>query len=120
MNLDAFKTNGSSPPKSDYRPECRVIGCGPLTHDHDPRPDFLVADHGTIFLLQPITDRALAWVREHLPPTLPTPACPLWSSIASSLTSSRASAATASWSGARPWAPTSSSSARAPFPYWSR
>ena len=65
---EAFRTAGSSPPKSDHRPECAVIGCGPLTHNHHPLPDFLVADHGTIFLLQPITDRALAWVREHLPP----------------------------------------------------
>jgi hypothetical protein len=71
MNLDAFKTNGSSPPTPSYPPECRVIGCGPLTHNHNPRPDFLVADHGTIFLLQPITDRALAWVREHLSPDSP-------------------------------------------------
>src|SRR6266542_2132829 len=71
MQLDSFKTNGSSPPKSDHRPECLLIGSGPLTHNHNPRPDFLVADHGTISLLQPITDRALAWVREHLPPDSP-------------------------------------------------
>jgi len=71
MQLDAFKTNGSSPPPFDCKPECQVIGCGPLTHTHNPRPDFLVADHGTIFLLQPITNRALAWVHEHLPPDSP-------------------------------------------------
>ena len=71
MNLDAFKTNGSSPPKPEYPPQCRMIGCAPLTHNHNPRPDFLVADHGTIFLLQPITDRASAWLREHLPPDSP-------------------------------------------------
>lgn len=71
MRLDAFKTNGTSPPEFDCRPECQVIGCGPLTHNHNPRPDFLIADHGTVFLLQPITDRALGWVREHLPPDSP-------------------------------------------------
>jgi len=69
MQLDAFCTNGSSPPpKFNQRPECAVLGCGPRAHNHNPRPDFLVADHGTIFLLQPITDRASALVREHLPP----------------------------------------------------
>ncbi len=71
MKLDAFCTNGSSPPKSDHRPECQAIGCGPLTHNHNPRPDFLLADHGTIFLFQPITALASSWVREHLPPDSP-------------------------------------------------
>jgi len=42
--IDAFKTNGSSPPADIY-----------------------VENHGTIFLLQPITDAALAWVEHHLP-----------------------------------------------------
>ncbi len=64
--IDAFKTNGSSPPQRIS--ECVTIGCGPRTHQHNPLPDFLLANHGTIFLLQPITDRASAWVREHLPP----------------------------------------------------
>ena len=31
------------------------------------RADFLLADHGSIFLLEPITDAARAWVEEHLP-----------------------------------------------------
>ena len=68
MALDAFKTNGGSPPQRIS--ECVTIGCGARTHNHSPRPDFLIADHGTIFLLQPIGDRASAWVREHLPPRL--------------------------------------------------
>lgn len=71
MNLDAFKTNGSSPPTPDSRAECQAIGCGARTHNHNPRPDFLIADHESIFLLQAITDRALAGVREHLPPDSP-------------------------------------------------
>ena len=61
--IDLFRTNGSSPPNSrsmsrslsDHRPECVVIGCGPLTHTHNPRPDFLIADHGSVVLFQPIT-----------------------------------------------------------------
>ncbi len=69
--LDAFKTNGSSPPKLARNPECAALSCGSPPHAHHPRPDFLVADHGTIFLLQPITDRALIWVHEHLPPDSP-------------------------------------------------
>lgn len=30
-------------------------------------PDFLVENHGTIFLLQPLTPAANSWVDEHLP-----------------------------------------------------
>lgn len=30
-------------------------------------PDFLVENHGTIFLLQPLTPAANSWVNEHLP-----------------------------------------------------
>jgi hypothetical protein len=69
MALDAFKTNGSSPPQRVS--ECVTIGCGARAHNHNPRPDFLIADHGSIFLLQPISDRALAWIHEHLPPDAP-------------------------------------------------
>lgn len=32
-----------------------------------PTPDFLVENHGTIFLLQPLTPAANAWVNDHLP-----------------------------------------------------
>ncbi len=69
--LDAFKTNGSSPPKLVRNPECAALSCASTPHAHRPRPDFFLADHGTIFLLQPITGRALTWVREHLPPDSP-------------------------------------------------
>jgi hypothetical protein len=31
-------------------------------------PDFLVENHGTIFLLQPLTPAARLWIDEHLPP----------------------------------------------------
>ena len=42
--LDAFLTNGASPP-----------------------PDFELSGHGTLDLLHPLTPAALAWVDEHLP-----------------------------------------------------
>jgi len=32
-----------------------------------PATDFLVADHGSICILQALTDEAKAWVDEHLP-----------------------------------------------------
>jgi hypothetical protein len=57
--LNAFCTNGSSPPRS------RFPGCFPGQVADNPA-DFLVADYGTLFLLQPLTDRASAWVEEHL------------------------------------------------------
>jgi hypothetical protein len=31
------------------------------------RPDFVVSNHGSIFLLDPLTDVARAWADEHLP-----------------------------------------------------
>lgn len=31
-------------------------------------PDFLIQNHGTIFLLCPVSDAAVEWVGEHLPP----------------------------------------------------
>jgi hypothetical protein len=46
MQLDAFKTNGSSPPE-------RV-------------PDFQLIRQSTIFLLEPLTDAARAWAAEHI------------------------------------------------------
>jgi hypothetical protein len=30
-------------------------------------PDFIVENHGTLFLLQPLTPAANAWIDEHLP-----------------------------------------------------
>lgn len=47
MRLDAFKTNGSSPPE-------RI-------------PDFQLIRQSTIFLLEPLTDEARAWVQHHIP-----------------------------------------------------
>jgi hypothetical protein len=32
-----------------------------------PQPDFQVQNHGSIFLLEPITNAAVAWIDEHLP-----------------------------------------------------
>jgi hypothetical protein len=32
-----------------------------------PTPDFLVENHGTIFLLQPLTPAANSWVEHNLP-----------------------------------------------------
>ena len=60
--LDAFQTNGSSPPRR------RFAGYFPgETAPSQPQPDFLVSNHGTLFLLEPLTDDALAWVDEYLP-----------------------------------------------------
>ena len=47
MGLDAFKTNGSSPP------ECVA--------------DVQVIRQSTIFLLEPLTDAACAWAENHIP-----------------------------------------------------
>lgn len=44
-HLNEFEASGSSP----------------------TRPDFLVENHGTIFLLQPLTPAANSWVNAHLP-----------------------------------------------------
>ena len=43
--IDLFQTNGSSPP--------------PPTTD---TADFLVADHGSLYLLHPLTPSAVAWL----------------------------------------------------------
>jgi hypothetical protein len=32
-----------------------------------PMPDFVVENHGSIFLLQPLTPAANSWIEEHLP-----------------------------------------------------
>jgi hypothetical protein len=37
------------------------------TSGTSPTPDFLVENHGTIFLLQPLTPAANSWIDEHLP-----------------------------------------------------
>ena len=47
MSSDAFRTSGSSPTQSS--------------------PDFVVENHGSVFLLQPLTPAANSWVEEHLP-----------------------------------------------------
>jgi hypothetical protein len=46
MRLDAFKTNGASPPE-------RV-------------PDFQIIRQSTICLLEPLTDAARVWVQDHI------------------------------------------------------
>lgn len=35
-------------------------------------PDFYVVNHGSIFVLTPLTEAAQGWVAEHLPPDAPT------------------------------------------------
>jgi hypothetical protein len=47
MNLDLFKTNGSSPPERG--------------------PDFQLIPQTTISLLEPLTDAARAWAENHIP-----------------------------------------------------
>jgi hypothetical protein len=47
MTLDAFKTNGTSPPER--------------------APDFQLIRQSTICLLEPLTDAARVWVEEHIP-----------------------------------------------------
>ena len=32
-----------------------------------PQPDFFVENHGTVFLLRPLTPAANSWVKENLP-----------------------------------------------------
>ena len=55
--LNAFETGGSSPPRS------RFAGYFP----GEPGPDFRVANHGSLFLLQPLTSAARAWCADNLP-----------------------------------------------------
>jgi hypothetical protein len=33
-----------------------------------PQPDFISENHGSIFLLRPISPASFAWIEEHLPP----------------------------------------------------
>ena len=46
---DSFVDSGSSPTQSE-----------------NPQPDFIVENHGSIFLLKPLTPNALSWVEEHI------------------------------------------------------
>jgi hypothetical protein len=49
MSSDAFQTSGSSPTSTSKIP-----------------PDFLVENHGSIFLLRPQNENAIAWVNDHI------------------------------------------------------
>ena len=49
MSSDAFQTSGNSPTRSGKT-----------------SPDFLVENHGSIFLLKPLTPSATSWVEEHI------------------------------------------------------
>ena len=45
---DLFRTSGTSPTEAG--------------------PDFIVENHGTIFLFQPLTPAANSWIEQNLPP----------------------------------------------------
>ena len=49
MSSDAFQTSGNSPTRAGKTP-----------------PDFLVENHGSIFLLRPQNENAIAWVKDHI------------------------------------------------------
>ena len=49
---NAFEASGSSPTRSEPRLQ--------------PSPDVLVENHGSIFLLRPLTEFAREWVNEHI------------------------------------------------------
>jgi hypothetical protein len=49
MASDAFQTSGNSP-----------------THSGNIPPDFVVQNHGSIFLLKPLTPSATSWIEEHI------------------------------------------------------
>ena len=46
---DAFQTSGSSPTQSE-----------------NSQPDFVLENHGSIFLLKPLTPSATSWIEEHI------------------------------------------------------
>ncbi len=46
MKLNAYATSGTSPSEAD----------------------FVCENHGSIFLLRPVSHAAFAWIEEHLPP----------------------------------------------------
>ena len=48
--IDAFCTSGTSP-----------------TSEKESGPDFRVENHGSVFLLQPLTPAGNSWISEHLP-----------------------------------------------------
>ena len=50
--LDAFKTNGSSPPKPDLRGEDSA--------------DISVENHGSVFLISPQTTKGEHWISENV------------------------------------------------------
>jgi hypothetical protein len=56
--MDAFKTSGSSPGQTESFP-ARTL----KTH---PRIDFSLENHGSVFLLKPLTSVAISWVEEHI------------------------------------------------------
>ncbi len=49
MSSDAFQTSGSSPTSASTIP-----------------PDFVVENHGSILLLRPQNENAIAWVDDHI------------------------------------------------------
>ncbi|SRR6266404_1902414 len=49
-----FETSGNSPTRESVPPT-------PV-----PTPDFLIENHGSIFLLKPQTDSATSWIEEHI------------------------------------------------------
>lgn len=49
MVSDAFQSSGSSPTQSEK-----------------VQPDFALEDHGSIFLLRPLTPSATSWIEEHI------------------------------------------------------
>jgi len=55
--IDAFKTNGASPPQDAQTHERPV----------EQPIDFTVANHGSIFLLTPQSPAAAEWLEENLP-----------------------------------------------------
>ena len=38
------------------------------TSGTSPTADFVCENHGSVFLLRPVSPAALAWIEEHLPP----------------------------------------------------
>ncbi len=38
----------------------------PVQPETDRDPDFLLSDHGSLFLLQPLTSHAWAWIAHHI------------------------------------------------------
>ena len=47
---DSFVASGNSPTQSASKTS----------------PDFLIENHGSIFLLKPLTDSATSWIKEHI------------------------------------------------------